>query len=33
MVPAIAAPNEEPRLDAARDTPEISPCCPSGQLD
>ena len=33
MVPAIAAPSEEPRLDTLRDRPEISPCLSSGKLD
>src|SRR5262249_13848989 len=33
IVPAIAVPKDEPRLDTARDRPEISPCCSSGKLD
>ena len=31
IVPAIAVPREEPRLDTQRDSPEISPCIPSGR--
>ena len=26
MVPAMAVPSEEPRLETLRDSPEISPC-------
>jgi hypothetical protein len=33
MVPAIAVPNEDPRLDTLRDRPEISPCRFSGKAD
>src|SRR4029453_15354188 len=33
MVPAIAAPREEPRFDTLRDRPEISPWRSSGKLD
>ena len=33
MVPAIAVPRQEPRLDTLRDRPEISPCCSSAKLD
>ena len=33
MVPAIAVPNDEPRLEMLRDSPEISPCSSSGKLD
>jgi integrase len=33
MVPAIAVPNDEPRLETLRDRPEISPCRCSGKLD
>jgi hypothetical protein len=33
MVPAIAVPKLEPRLDTLRDSPEISPCSLSGKLD
>ena len=33
MVPAIAVPNDEPRLETLRDSPEISPCSSSGKLD
>ncbi len=33
IVPAIAVPRLEPRLDTLRDRPEISPCWPSGKLD
>src|SRR5205085_5708624 len=33
IVPAIAVPNDEPRLDTLRERPEISPCCSSGKLD
>src|SRR5215216_7540971 len=33
IVPAIAVPKDEPRLDALRDRPEISPCSSSGKLD
>ena len=33
MVPAIAVPSEEPRLETLRDSPEISPCCSSGKAD
>ena len=32
-MPAIAVPNDEPRLDTLRDSPEISPCSCSGKLD
>jgi hypothetical protein len=32
-VPAIAVPNDEPRFDTLRDSPEISPCNASGKLD
>ena len=31
MVPAIAVPNEEPRLETLRDSPEISPCSCLGE--
>ena len=31
IVPAIAVPNEEPRLEMLRDSPEISPCFSSGK--
>ena len=30
MVPAIAVPRDDPRLDTERDRPEISPCSSSG---
>ena len=33
IVPAIAVPKVEPRLDTLRDRPDISPCCSSGKLD
>ena len=33
MVPAIAVPRQEPRLDTLRDRPEISPCRSSPKLD
>src|SRR5512132_730866 len=33
IVPAIAVPKDEPRLDTLRERPEISPCCSSGKLD
>ena len=33
IVPAIAVPNDEPRLETLRDRPEISPCRASGKLD
>jgi hypothetical protein len=33
IVPAMAVPKEEPRLETLRDSPEISPCCCSGKLD
>src|SRR6476659_7089205 len=33
IVPAIAVPNDEPRLDTARDRPDISPCFCSGNAD
>lgn len=33
IVPAIAVPKDEPRLDTLRDRPEISPCYSSGKLD
>ena len=33
IVPAIAVPNDEPRFETLRDSPEISPCCCSGKLD
>src|SRR5215216_2278810 len=33
IVPAIAVPKDEPRLDTLRDRPEISPCSSSGKLD
>src|SRR4029453_15572523 len=33
MVPAMAVPSDEPRLDTLRDNPEISPCCSSGKAD
>src|SRR6185437_9717489 len=33
IVPAIAVPNDEPRLDTLRESPEISPCSASGKLD
>src|SRR4051794_1537462 len=33
IVPAIAAPKEEPRLETLRESPEISPCVSSGKLD
>src|SRR5204862_160653 len=33
IVPAIAVPNDEPRLEMLRDRPEISPCCCSAKLD
>jgi len=33
MVPAMAVPRHEPRLDTLRDRPEISPCRCSGKLD
>ena len=33
MVPAIAAPREEPRFDTLRESPEISPCLSSPKLD
>src|SRR6478672_5230618 len=33
MVPAIAVPIDEPRLDRLRDSPEISPCWASPKLD
>ena len=32
-MPAIAVPNDEPRLETLRDSPEISPCSSSGKLD
>ena len=30
-MPAIAVPNEEPRLEMLRESPDISPCCCSGK--
>src|SRR3954462_12232633 len=33
IVPAIAVPNDEPRLETLRDRPEISPCLLSGKDD
>src|SRR5580765_4932612 len=33
IVPAIAVPNDEPRLETLRESPEISPCSASGKLD
>ena len=33
MVPAIVVPNDEPRLETLRESPEISPCSSSGKLD
>jgi hypothetical protein len=33
IVPAIAVPNDEPRFETLRDSPEISPCRRSGKLD
>ena len=33
IVPAMAVPREEPRLETLRDKPEISPCCASGKAD
>ena len=33
IVPAIAVPKEEPRLETLRERPEISPCGSSGKLD
>ena len=33
IVPAIAVPKVEPRLEMLRERPEISPCCASGKLD
>src|SRR5881392_1538988 len=33
IVPAIAVPKEEPRLETLRESPEISPCNRSGKLD
>src|SRR5436190_6843888 len=33
IVPAIAVPNDEPRLDTLRERPEISPWSASGKLD
>ena len=33
IVPAIAVPRQEPRLETLRDSPEISPCCASAKLD
>src|SRR5207245_11792459 len=33
MVPAIAVPSDEPRLETLRDSPEISPWRSSGKLD
>src|ERR1700729_769284 len=33
IVPAIAVPNEEPRFEMLRESPEISPCCASGKAD
>jgi hypothetical protein len=33
MVPAIAVPSEDPRLDTERDSPEISPWRFSGKAD
>jgi hypothetical protein len=33
MVPAIAAPSEDPRLETLRDSPEVSPWSCSGKLD
>src|SRR3954470_8222706 len=33
IVPAIAVPNVEPRLETLRDSPDISPCFCSGKLD
>ena len=33
IVPAIAVPNDEPRLETLRERPEISPCSASGKLD
>src|SRR6476659_1363826 len=33
IVPAIAVPNVDPRLDTLRDSPEISPCWSSGNAD
>ena len=33
IVPAMAVPSEDPRLDTVRESPEISPCRPSGKLD
>ena len=32
-MPAIAVPNDEPRLETLRDSPDISPCSCSGKLD
>ena len=32
-MPAIAVPNDEPRLEMLRERPEISPCSASGKLD
>jgi hypothetical protein len=33
IVPAIAVPKDEPRLETLRESPEISPCSASGKLD
>src|SRR3954454_5555460 len=33
MVPAMAVPNDEPRLETLRDNPETSPCWSSGNAD
>src|SRR4051794_28715462 len=33
IVPAIAVPNDEPRFETLRESPEISPCSASGKLD
>src|SRR3954449_2669462 len=33
IVPAMAVPRVEPRLETLRDRPEISPCCDSGKAD
>src|SRR3954452_2738814 len=33
IVPATAAPRDEPRLETERDKPEISPCSSSGKAD
>ena len=32
-MPAIAVPNDEPRFETLRDSPEISPCFSSGKAD